>query len=246
MQDLIQKLEAIVSGEIAASDRDKSFADSLLNGKWGFKKRGYLTDKQRDAGVTMVNRLDNPPPAAKTSNLERVYSFMMGARKFLKYPKINLLLGDTPLKLYISGARSKFPDTINLVANGDDWYGRVFESGEWHRPRRVDEAVMSKIEHVLEELAEDPATVAVEHGRLTGNCCFCNRKLSDEDHSLKVGFGPVCAKNYGLAQFWKAAAKDDRAPAAAHVAHMLKTGKKLNTQNDETRERQRRVRVRRK
>jgi len=246
-----QALTEIIDGMLPATENDKNFANSLLNGQYGLRKRGYLTPNQYNAAVKMYDRLQSPPtPDDKTADLGKVYAFMMGARRFLKYPKINLLLNDdtehpVPLKLYISGARSKYPDTINLVANQNDWYGRVFQDGTWHHPRRINESVMVKIKDLMAKLAEDPATVAVEHGRLTGNCCFCNRKLTDKDHSVKVGFGPVCADHWGLKDFWKMAAKDDRAPAAAHVAHMIKTGKKLNTQNEETADRKRRLKVKR-
>ena len=40
---------------------------------------------------------------------------------------------------------------------------------------------------------------AAQHGHETGHCCFCNKKLDDEK-SVTLGCGPVCAKNYGLSR----------------------------------------------
>ncbi len=47
------------------------------------------------------------------------------------------------------------------------------------------------------KVAEDPEAAAVENGFLTGNCCFCHADLTDH-RSTAMGYGPVCAKNYGL------------------------------------------------
>ena len=49
----------------------------------------------------------------------------------------------------------------------------------------------------LKAFAADPETVAAQYGSLTGNCCFCGRKLTD-DRSTNVGYGPVCADKFGL------------------------------------------------
>lgn len=38
---------------------------------------------------------------------------------------------------------------------------------------------------------------AALHGKMTGKCCFCNSPLIDQK-STDVGYGPVCAKHYGL------------------------------------------------
>ena len=50
---------------------------------------------------------------------------------------------------------------------------------------------------ILAQLATQPAQLAAKHGKLTGHCCFCNSELSDEK-STNVGYGPVCAKRWGL------------------------------------------------
>lgn len=46
-------------------------------------------------------------------------------------------------------------------------------------------------------LAENPAKVAADYGRLSGRCCFCKIELTDEK-SIAVGYGPQCARSYGL------------------------------------------------
>lgn len=45
-------------------------------------------------------------------------------------------------------------------------------------------------------IAADPLGEAIKHGKLTGRCAICNRKLTDED-STGRGIGPVCAEKFG-------------------------------------------------
>lgn len=53
---------------------------------------------------------------------------------------------------------------------------------------------------VLQQLADNPETIASLHGKQTGQCCFCSRLLTDDrkGYSVDVGYGPICAQRYGL------------------------------------------------
>ena len=53
------------------------------------------------------------------------------------------------------------------------------------------------VQSLVVEFADNPAEVAGKYGKLTGGCSFCNRKL-DDNRSLDVGYGPVCAKRFNL------------------------------------------------
>jgi hypothetical protein len=46
-------------------------------------------------------------------------------------------------------------------------------------------------------MAADPAKAASEYGRLTVHCCFCSLPFTDA-RSTAVGYGRICAGNYGL------------------------------------------------
>lgn len=205
-ETLIPALEGIAKSETARRG-DKSFAENLLSGAYGYFKRGMLTERQQTAALQMIERVNNPPPPPPEdhiSSLSKVYAFIMAARQHLKWPKLILQMADNKhqLKIYMAGPRSKFPDTLNLVTNNewgdmDLWLGRVFEDGRWQH-RKGDDELREMAATLLEALADDPATVASTHGHMTGNCCFCHRPLRDKDRSLVVGYGPVCAKKWGL------------------------------------------------
>ncbi len=50
----------------------------------------------------------------------------------------------------------------------------------------------------LSAFKADPVAYMAEQGKKEGNCCFCSRDLTDE-RSTAHGYGPICAKHYGLA-----------------------------------------------
>lgn len=203
MDTLTDQLNAIAAGTFAGvTDNDKRFANDLLNGQWGLRSRGYLTERQMAAAQRMFQRLTAPkPPADAAPPMTGVYDFLMAARKHLKYPKILLAMGKRHLKVYLSGSRSRQPDVVNLVTEDDYgqmdfWLGRVYKDGQWQH-REIPADLQTQVSSLLTRLAENPAKVAAEHGHLTGNCCFCNRPL-DDPRSTTVGYGPVCAKHFSL------------------------------------------------
>jgi hypothetical protein len=178
--------------------RDLEFTKSLVG---QFNAKGALSKGQWPWVLKLAERLSAPPAAPKAvADFSKVYAMFATAKQKLKYPKVHLMAGSTAVKLYVSGARSRVPDTVNVVGDDhDQWYGRVFADGRWEGGRGTPE-VNAQVETVLTALAADPERVAAEHGKLTGNCCFCNRPLGEgeDKRSVEVGYGPVCADKFGL------------------------------------------------
>ena len=73
------------------------------------------------------------------------------------------------------------------------YYGRVETDGGYQASRSADDGITA----VLRKFSANPVSVAAAYGRLTGNCCFCRKTLTDQ-RSTSVGYGPVCAVHYGL------------------------------------------------
>jgi hypothetical protein len=167
----------------------------------------WLADKKleeaRKNGITpwFVNvtvPVVTPPPAAPTTDLSGVITLLQDAKQHLKFPAIRLTASDgTPVVLKVAGDRAKEPGTVNATDGGsypdNRWFGRIALDGAF-KPGR---ACTTDVIDVLVRLGSDPATVAAEHGKLTGSCSFCRQPLSDE-RSTEVGYGPVCAKHFGL------------------------------------------------
>lgn len=116
----------------------------------------------------------------------------------LKYPKIRLLTpAGQAVALARAGDKSRCKGQI-MVTDGEKfgqnkYFGRVDQMGIYHPTPISTEEVRT----LLEQLGADPAKVAAGYGKLTGNCCFCMRRL-DDDRSTAVGYGPICANKFGL------------------------------------------------
>ena len=185
---------------------DQRFALSLISKSTSPK----FSEKQRDWVGILIERAEAPRQAnEQIGNMSDLYDFFLNARKHLKYPKLTVRLpDDTAVKLYMSGERSKSPDTINVVLpdvyqdNGRNvWLGRIHKDGRWEQPYKQHET-LPLVRDLLEALQQDAHGVAAAYGKKTGNCCFCLKTLSDK-RSVTVGYGKTCASHFGLSENWK-------------------------------------------
>lgn len=137
------------------------------------------------------------PSAVNIGSFEGVAALFALASKHLKRPKIRLQLKGAPIVLSVAGSASKAPGSINITDGRrfgeNQWFGRISRDGAWTQSNTQADGLTD----LLKRLASEPAKVAAEYGRLTCQCCFCGRALEDE-RSTAVGYGPVCADNFGL------------------------------------------------
>jgi hypothetical protein len=134
-----------------------------------------------------------------TANLVPVIEFITEAReRGLKFPKLRVLDADgkSELALGLTGERSKVPGSVTVNRDGE-YLGLVRPTGEafgaWDAPELFDAELIA---HLL-LVAREPAKAAKDFAALSGSCSFCGTKITDEG-SVEVGYGPVCAKNWGL------------------------------------------------
>lgn len=180
------------------TDRDSDVALSLIEarGKWG-----SLTIGQAKLARNLIERVRNPREVLSTGSMTRVIKMFDKASEKLKYPAIVIQCDDVELKLNLAGPRSKNPGCVNVSTNepfgSNTWFGCITPEGEFRTSRSLRPEGLVPL---LNELAADPETVAARHGKITGKCCFCNRALGEgeDQRSVEVGYGPVCAKHYGL------------------------------------------------
>lgn len=179
--------------------RSDDFARSLVQSA----EQGKITHNRRVWLHVLANDVVNPPKPVSTSvgDVTPFLAMVATAKKHLKYPKYRLQLVDgSPVVLSVCGPRSKYTGQINVTDGGpfgqNVWYGRIDLAGTFNAGR----SATVEVSDLLKRFMANPAEVAAEYGKLTGNCCFCNLGLTDE-RSTSVGYGPVCAKNHGLP--WK-------------------------------------------
>ncbi len=138
----------------------------------------------------------NAAPVAPSVRLDMspVADFILAAKeRGVKFPSVSFLAPDGgELRLKVSGATATEPGAVNVLVN-DQWLGRINPTGEVVGRLRTYAAVLE----TLTKIATDPAGMAKAYGALTGHCSFCNRKLTDAG-SVEVGYGPTCAKAFGL------------------------------------------------
>lgn len=205
--DKVMALDLVL--DLLPSVKDKVFAASLVD--QGNAKA--LSPKQMYWVETLTARALGKAKAAvevekvDVGSMEGLVSLFNKAKAKLKFPKLYLAVDSVPVVVSMAGEKSKAPGTINVAGEGDfesrAWYGRVDISGTWTKGKKV-YAEQSSVESLLKALSRNPAKAAKEFGKLTGKCCFCGLPLSDE-HSTAAGFGPTCAKNWGLTAEYKAA-----------------------------------------
>jgi hypothetical protein len=193
----------------------KKFALSLVKQA---RQRG-LTVRQEPYVAKLIEQAKNPPKpvtAKVRGDMGKAYSFFFSARSHLRFPKVvvKAVVGGEEaedVKIHMAGPASKKPDMLNITLpertgryGRDVWLGRIDAAGNWEIPQQFadDTGLTEPVKKLLSDLGKNPHKVASEHGQLTGNCCFCSRRLTD-DRSTGVGYGETCASHYGLHAQWK-------------------------------------------
>lgn len=186
--------EAVLKGMLG--ERDAKFAQDLLD---FYEKKKYLSAGQLPYVDKLIERAQRKAIVpTEVGQFGGVYTLLEKAKTHLKFPKLALMLPDgSRIKVYLATSKSRVPNVVNVVSlKSTEWYGRVFPTGRWE-PSYLGTKMKDDLEPLLRRLADDPAGVAAEYGKLTGNCCMCNKLLSDA-RSTSVGYGPACADNFGL------------------------------------------------
>jgi len=190
------------------SEKDRPFAASLCKSFDTYQNLTYsqlswvvkMTDKAMGFDIAPI-----PPSKEAVVGFEKIISLLTTAKAHLKYPKIKLELNGQVVELSLTTQKSKVPGSVNITDGRpygrNQWFGRVTPQGEWIIPNQLKEEDRKIVRRVLTMLGENPAETASTYGKVTGNCCFCYKKLTDP-HSTAVGYGETCAKHYGLHSNW--------------------------------------------
>jgi len=219
-----QLVEEFVTMIPSMPGKNQGFAKSMAD---QFKKKGSLSEKQWYWVEKLLREVISPPAppeAVQVGKFSKVYELMHKAKENLKWPKMRLQIADPsytplfedsepeylPVVFGMSGKNSKRPGTIHMTDGGpfgdNRFFGWIGEDGSWTQPQNMDDKVAAGLRSLLHALAEDPMKTLSEYGSITGNCSCCGSGLTS-DNSVAMGIGPVCAKNYGLHEQWKKAAK---------------------------------------
>lgn len=129
---------------------------------------------------------------------QNIFSLFRSGVGAAKYPKVTLQTkrGEVVV-LKLAGSKSKYEGQIQIVDDqpfgSNRYYGRIeLNGGLIGSPD-----ITPNVEDLLQRLTADPIGTCAEIGRLTGNCVFCTKSLTDAT-SLAVGYGSTCAKKRSL------------------------------------------------
>jgi hypothetical protein len=167
-----------------------NFAASLLD---QFRRKGSLSDNQVAAAERMFAKMDANKKAKEANRtnitLDRIKQMIKTAvDNGVKRPILRV--GD----LAISRAPSHGRNMGYLYVKDDGEYaGKISPDGDWMPVGTARPGITAE----LIEIAKDPFGATVKHGKETGQCSCCGRKLTNPE-SIRLGIGPICRENWGL------------------------------------------------
>lgn len=165
-----------------------SFAQSIATANCASSKQLFHVQK-------ILDEIVNAPVLPKISS-QKIFDLFNSAIKHLKYPKINLRTSSgTNIRFSVSQKNTSVIH-MNQSGYGSPYFGKLWQNGDVEL-YRDGKTIQVELLTLLEEFAKDPAGVSAKYGKMTRNCCYCSKTL-DTPESLAVGYGPVCAKHFGL------------------------------------------------
>lgn len=171
------------------------FAESLAS---ALSRYGSLTPNQlaaaqrcmdRDAqrAAERVERAANAPEV-DTKQIEVAFAYAQD--KGVKKPKMIL----NGFKFSMAPAHGMNAGALYVVRKADDQYLGKIKDGRFQAARECTTDEQAEVVKV----AGNPHAEAVAYGQRTGNCCICNRELTNHA-SIDAGIGPICAEKFGWA-----------------------------------------------
>lgn len=183
------------------SEKDQAFAQSLLSAR-------TLSGKQHHWIGILAERATRVAAApAVVGDIQPIVAMINLAKSKLRWPAI--LLGDpaSPLRVTVAGDKAREPGSLTLTSGSTErdadgrraWFGRVSLDGTFQPARDLPKVEADAIHALLVAFASDPQGESRRFARRSGRCCFCGQRLEDRDQiSTVLGWGPVCARNWGL------------------------------------------------
>lgn len=196
-------------------EKDRGFATSLCD---QFDRYGRWSDKQHKWAVILADRATGRDvPKGHTVEIgvvDKLFEMFDTAERTLKRPNIVIQPNEQfkgLVKPIVIRPDQRDPNhrVLYVLEQQDDWQrnylGHLTRDGSFtFRPyvKPEDEPEITKL---LSFIAEDPYSAIGALGRITGRCCFCNNSLKDEK-STELGYGPTCARKFGMPWGVRAAA----------------------------------------
>lgn len=156
----------------------------------GAKAKHATVNQCAAAKKAMAAKIANNP----VIDLKPIADFLTATiQRGLKSPKLRVLHTDGKSELRLSITKGGIAPGSIAVTVGGTFTGCIRPDGQTTGGVAASEDLQK---HLL-RVAQDPVTAAKEYAALMGLCSFCHKPLTEEG-SVEVGYGPVCAKHWGL------------------------------------------------
>lgn len=194
MTNQLERLQALHAVVDKLPSGRQAFAHDLMNNYRRFKK---LSDKQMEWVEKLIEIATAPPKGASEYSqiipgFQAIRDILNQAATKVKWPAIRLMTQKGQrFKVYPRQNRKD----VCCVKVGDyngDVSGEVLDTSYLRfLPDLTD------VLNCLHEFAAHPKEMALLYSKKTSTCCFCGLGL-ENPASIMVGYGPICAENYGL------------------------------------------------
>jgi hypothetical protein len=189
----IAQLELVLS---SLSAKDAEFGASLIGNA---RRMGFLSEKMGHWVSVLLDRAAAPrKELASVGDLSGINALFAAAKASgLKAPKLRLASSVT---LSLAGESSVNAGQIYAKVGGGTYVGKIDAAGVFRSGRDVLASDAAAVVAVVSAFACDPVSAAAQYGKDHGSCCFCGKDLTDQKSggSVEMGYGPVCAKKFGL------------------------------------------------
>ena len=192
-------------GEIAnvLMEIGTDFARSLASQsqRWSEKQRAWAYKLVREHEAPKAST-QSDPLANATIDASAIIALFAMASNHIKYPAIDFYTertGVVQFKRVNSGANEGCVNITNGLRYQDperQFYGRVQTDGTLKLGWGMSDSAIA-IRDLIDAFAKNPSGVVAAHGKSKGACVICGNALTD-DRSTAAGYGPTCAKNWGL------------------------------------------------
>jgi hypothetical protein len=157
-------------------------------------RKGLSYDQMVWAHILAMDAKTPPPAAVQLGTLPGLVALFRQAGEKLQRPKIRMIVNKEMVAIAYNKDRGVLYVSDGGPYGENKYYGKVGMNDGVFVPSHNAPAGIAPL---LQAISEDPEKASSDYGRLNGRCCFCDTELDDE-RSTHVGYGPTCAKNFGL------------------------------------------------
>lgn len=182
-------IEAIEA--LGRKNKQSDFEASLIS---QFRRKGDLSPRQWHWVHKLASEATAPTVQLDVQGIVSLFKTAASDQNGRPLVRPKLHLQDATGQIVVVSVRRDGDLSVSDGNYPGKWFGRIYtDTGAFSRARDCTDAILT----LLQDFAANPLGMALAHGKLTGHCCFCGLQLTD-DRSVEKGYGPVCAKNWGL------------------------------------------------